>query len=184
MNASAATGVAPSVFAGMVDSVWIDFTKGLGAPIGAVLAGTSQFIAAARRQKHVFGGAMRQAGIAAAGCLHALDHHVARLVEDHSNARRLAQGLAVIPGVAVQAPETNMVFFEVTGTGMSNGEFLEGMLQAGVRMGPVRGKIRAVTHLDVSRDDVEFAIRAAVGVTTAGRHSGPDRVTARRAAGY
>lgn len=186
LNASAATGVPASVFGSMVDSVWIDFTKGLGAPIGAVLAGTAQFIAAARRQKHMFGGAMRQAGIAAAGCLHALDHHVERLVEDHANARRLAEGLAAIPGVAVRTPrpETNMVFFEVTDSGLSNGQFLDGMLRAGVRMGQVRGKIRAVTHLDVSADDIEFAIRAAAGVVTSEPANRPGTVTSATVAQY
>src|SRR5688572_1506430 len=102
LNATIATGVSASTFAAMVDSVWIDFTKGLGAPIGAVLAGTAEFIAEARRYKHMFGGAMRQAGIAAAGCLHALDHHIDRLEEDHARARRLAEGLAAIPGIHVR----------------------------------------------------------------------------------
>src|SRR5262249_18705111 len=91
LNACAATDVAASAFATTADSVWIDFTKGLGAPIGAVLAGTAPFIAEARRYKHMFAGAMRQAGIAAAGCLYALDHHVERLREDHARARRLAE---------------------------------------------------------------------------------------------
>jgi len=97
LNASAATGVAASAYAALADSVWIDFTKGLGAPIGAVLAGTVSFIAEARRFKHMVAGAMRQAGIAAAGCLYALDHHVDRLAEDHARARSLAEGLAKIP---------------------------------------------------------------------------------------
>lgn len=129
---------------------------------------------------------MRQAGIAAAGCLHALDHHVERLVEDHANARRLAEGLAAIPGVAVRTPrpETNMVFFEVTESGLSNGQFLDGMLRAGVRMGQVRGKIRAVTHLDVSADDIEFAIRAAAGVVTSEPANRPGTVTSATVAQY
>jgi threonine aldolase len=174
LNASAATGVTASAFAAMVDSVWIDFTKGLGAPIGAVLAGTAPFIAEARRYKHVFAGAMRQAGIAAAGCLHALDHHVDRLMEDHARARRLAEGLAGIPGIVVRTPrpETNMVFFEVADTGLSNAEFLDEMLRAGVRMGQVRGQIRAVTHLDVSAEDIELAVRAAADIVKSGRGRG------------
>lgn len=182
LNASAATGVPASMFASMVDSVWIDFTKGLGAPIGAVLAGTKQFIAAARRQKHVFGGAMRQAGIAAAGCLYALDHHVDRLVQDHANARRLAEGLTSIPGIEVKTPrpETNMVFFNVSKSGISNGQFLDGMLRAGVRMGQVRGKVRAVTHLDVSAEDIEFAIRAAATVLKSEMPSGTTSEAAAR----
>jgi threonine aldolase len=182
LNASAATGVAASVFAATVDSVWVDFTKGLGAPIGAVLAGTAAFIAEARRYKHVLGGAMRQAGVAAAGCLHALDHHVDRLVEDHARARRLAEGLAQITGITMKTtkPETNMVFFDVTGSGISNAEFLNGMLRAGVRMGQVRGLIRAVTHLDVSSEDIDLAIRAAADVVQSCRQgrSGSERASA------
>ena len=116
-----------------MNSVWIDFTKGLGAPIGAVLAGTAEFIARARRYKQLFGGAMRQAGIAAAGCLYALDHHVDRLANDHENARRLARGLAEIDGIEVRTatPDTNMVFFEASGLGLSNREFLDRLAAAG-----------------------------------------------------
>jgi threonine aldolase len=171
LNATIATGVKASAFAAMMDSVWIDFTKGLGAPIGAVLAGTAEFIAEARRYKHVFGGAMRQAGIAAAGCLHALDHHVDRLEEDHTRARRLAEGLAAIPGIVVTSPrpDTNIVFFDVVDAGLSNTEFLGEMLRAGVRMGDVRGQIRAVTHLDVSAEDIELAIRAAAAIVESKR---------------
>src|SRR5690606_12414802 len=110
LNAVIASGVAADVWGSAVDSIWLDFTKGLGAPIGAVLAGPEDFIARARRFKHLFGGALRQAGIAAAGCLHALDHHVDRLADDHANARRLAEGLAEA-GVATEAPDTNMVYF-------------------------------------------------------------------------
>jgi threonine aldolase len=166
LNATTATGISASTYAAMADSVWIDFTKGLGAPIGAVLAGTAAFIAEARRYKHVFGGAMRQAGIAAAGCLYALDHHVARLEEDHARARRLAEGLAAIPGILVitPRPETNIVFFDAVGTGLSNAEFVAEMLRAGVRMGEVRGQIRAVTHLDIGDQDIELAINAASAI--------------------
>jgi threonine aldolase len=162
MNAVTATGTPAHRFAAEVDSVWMDFTKGLGAPIGAVLAGSREFIAKARRQKHVFGGAMRQAGIAAAGCLYALEHHITRLADDHENARRLAQGLSGIAGVRLGAPipESNMVFFDVTEIGLGNAEFLETMEAKGIRLGRVRGQIRAVTHLDVSRSDIETTIEA------------------------
>jgi threonine aldolase len=171
LNATIATGVSASTFAAMVDSVWIDFTKGLGAPIGAVLAGTAEFIADARRYKHMFGGAMRQAGIAAAGCLHALDHHIDRLEEDHARARRLAEGLAAIPGIHVRTPrpDTNILFFDAVGAGLSSAEFLAEMMRAGVRMGEVRGQIRAVTHLDVSADDIEFVIRTAAAIVESKR---------------
>lgn len=162
LNACTATGVSAARFAALTDSVWIDFTKGLGAPIGAVLAGSADFIAQARRQKHVFGGAMRQAGIAAAGCLYALDHHVQRLAEDHAHARLLADGLAVIPGVEVRFrhPQTNMVFFAVPGLGLTNAEFLPRLMAKGVRVGRSGPWLRAVTHLDVSRNDVERSIHA------------------------
>ena len=162
LNACAASGVSAAAFAAAVDSLWIDFTKGLGAPIGAVLAGTKRFIAKARRYKQMFGGAMRQAGIAAAGCLYALDHHVDRLAEDHEHARLLARGLAAIDGVRVRTPEpeTNMVFFDVEGLGLSNEQFLSRLDRQGVRMGAAAGAIRAVTHLDVSRAGIEAAIAA------------------------
>ncbi|MFZ6646518.1 threonine aldolase family protein [Undibacterium sp. TJN25] len=162
MNACTATGTSAAAFGSLVDSVWIDFTKGLGAPIGAVLAGSRDFIAEARRQKHIFAGAMRQAGIAAAGCLYALDHHVERLVEDHANAQKLATGLQAIDGIHVRTavPESNMVFFTPALGGLTNREFLALLQEYGVRMGEVRGEIRAVTHLDVSPTDIDCALSA------------------------
>ena len=171
MNACVASGVPAAAFATEVDTLWIDFTKGLGAPIGAVLAGSREFIAAARRYKQLFGGAMRQAGVAAAGCLYALDHHVERLAEDHANARLLASGLAAIDGIEVRnpAPETNMVFFDVRGLGLSNREFVDRLAAAGVRMSGAGGQIRAVTHLDVSRQGVERALAAVGEVASATR---------------
>ena len=169
LNACVALDAPAAEVAASVDSLWIDFTKGLGAPIGAVLAGTAEFIARARRYKQLFGGAMRQAGIAAAGCLYALDHHVARLAADHDNASRLARGLADIAGIEVRtaAPDTNMVFFDASGLGLSNREFLHRLTTAGVRMSGAGGAIRAVTHLDVSRADIDRAL-AAVGQLAAG----------------
>ena len=170
LNACVALGVSAEAVADRVDSLWIDFTKGLGAPIGAVLAGTAAFIAAARRYKQLFGGAMRQAGIAAAGCLYALDHHVDRLAEDHENARRLAAGLVQIDGIEVRtpAPDTNMVFFDATGLGLSNREFLGRLAAAGVRLSGAGGAVRAVTHLGVSRQDIDRTL-AAVRSVAAGR---------------
>ncbi len=162
LNACATLGVPAAAVAARVDSLWIDFTKGLGAPIGAVLAGTAAFIAGARRYKQLFGGAMRQAGIAAAGCLYALDHHVDRLAEDHENARRLAAGLAEVDGIEVRtaAPDTNMVFFDASGLGLSNREFIGRLAASGVRLSGAGGAIRAVTHLDVSRADIDRALVA------------------------
>ena len=160
MNAVVATSVAAKDFAACVDSVWIDFTKGLGAPVGAVLAGSKDFIAEARRYKHMFGGALRQAGIVAAGCIYALDHHVERLHEDHAHAQQLAHALSTLPNIRLRAaqPETNMVFFDVVMPGMSTPTFLARLQECGIKMSSVAGSIRAVTHLDVSQQDIEYTI--------------------------
>ena len=170
LNACVALDAPAAEVAARVDSLWIDFTKGLGAPIGAVLAGTAEFIAPARRYKQLFGGAMRQAGVAAAGCLYALDHHVGRLAEDHEHARRLARGLAEIDGIEVRnaAPDTNMVFFDPSGLGLSNRDFLDRLAAAGVRMSGAGGAVRAVTHLDVSPADIDRTL-ATVREISAGR---------------
>jgi threonine aldolase len=115
LNAAVASGVDAAAWARGFDSAWVDFTKGLGAPVGACLAGSSELIAEAWRWKQMLGGAMRQAGIVAAAGLHALDHHVDRLADDHTRARRLAEGLAALPGVEIDAAtvETNIVIFGV-----------------------------------------------------------------------
>ena len=170
LNAVVASGVSAHTWGAMVDSIWIDFTKGLGAPIGAVIAGPVPFIARCRRFKHLFGGAMRQAGIAAAGCLHALDHHVDRLADDHANARRLAEGLAAA-GIAVDVPDTNMVYFDPPDgwTIESFGAAIEGR---GVRMGPAGGRVRAVTHLDVTAAQIETAIEVVTSLVAAGPDNG------------
>jgi threonine aldolase len=175
MNAVVASGVTARQFAAPFDSVWIDFTKGLGAPVGAALAGSRDFIEEAWRYKQAFGGAMRQAGIIAAGAVYALRHNVERLAEDHANARRLAEGLAEIPGVRLDPPQvdTNIVFFDVAGTGLGAGEWADRLLQRGVRVGPIgQARIRAVTHLDVDGGGIERALAAAreVSRTAAGGH--------------
>ena len=165
LNAVVATGTAASTFAGHVDSVWIDLTKGLGAPVGAVLAGSRDFIEQAWVFKQRFGGAMRQAGIIAAAGIYALEHHVGRLAEDHERARALARGLAKLPGFAVDADrvETNIVIFDVGGTGLSADEFARRTLEGhGVRFTVIDPTIaRAVMHLDVPADGVERALAAA-----------------------
>lgn len=161
MNAVVASGVSAATWAAPFDSVWIDFTKGLGAPVGAVLAGSEVFIAEAWRLKQRWGGAMRQAGIIAAAGLHALDYHVERLADDHANARRLADGLATLPGVALPLgmPETNIVFFDVTGTGHSAVAVVAAAQAEGVALGAFGPTlIRAVTHLDVERADIDRAL--------------------------
>ncbi len=166
MNAVVASQVSAADYCACVDSVWIDFTKGLGAPIGAVLAGSAEFITRARRFKTAVGGAMRQAGIAAGGCLYALDHHVERLADDHRNAARLAAGLASLPGVQLVygPPQTNIVFFSVEETGLSAADFSAQCLAQGVRVGPVSGAVRAVTHLDISDEQLDIALDVMSGI--------------------
>jgi threonine aldolase len=159
MNAVVASGIAAHTYAESCDSVWIDFTKGLGAPVGAALAGSAGFIERARRYKHLFGGAMRQAGIIAAGCIYALEHHIERLREDHDNTQILAGGLRQLAGVEILKPvETNMVYFDTSGAGMSPADFLQRIEERGLRMGSTGRGIRAVTHLDVDRAGVEQAV--------------------------
>lgn len=165
MNAVVASGNSAKTFSSHVDTVWIDLSKGLGAPVGAVLAGPGDFIEEARFWKHRLGGAMRQAGIIAAAGIYAFRHNVDRMAEDHANAKLLEAGLAEIPGVRlVRNPvETNIVIFSVAETGMTAAEVATRLLdEHGVRMSPYidRTTIRAVTHLDVSRGDCERAIEA------------------------
>jgi len=163
MNAVVASGISARAFAGPFDSAWIDFTKGLGAPVGAALAGSHDFIAEAWRCKQQMGGAMRQAGIIAAGGVYALTHHVERLAEDHANARRLAEGLAGLPGIKLDPAEidTNLVFFDVTGS-IDAPTAVERLLAKGIRMGAMGSRtIRAVTHLDVDSPGIDRALEAA-----------------------
>ena len=156
-NAVVASGVAAKDYAAVADSVWIDLSKGLGCPVGAVLAGSHAFIDRARRYKHLFGGAMRQAGIIAAAGVFALDRNIDRIADDHANARRLAEGLSKLPRVKlVYPPSTNIVFFQVEG--FSPTDFTQAAAERGVRFSAVGGGIRGVTHLDVSHDQVEQAI--------------------------
>ena len=147
-----------------VDSCWLDFSKGLGAPVGAVLAGDAAFIDEAWRIKQQLGGAMRQAGILAAACLFALDHNVERLALDHANAKRLAEGLADLTGVRIVPGEveTNIVFFEIDKPELTPEMFCARLVRDGVRMGVMDGgRIRAVTHLDVDDAGIERALAAA-----------------------
>jgi threonine aldolase len=166
MNAVVASGTPAAAFAACVDSVWLDFTKGLGAPLGAVLAGTSAFIVEARRYKHLFGGALRQAGIVAAGCLYALDHHVERLADDHRRAGVLAAGLGTIPGVRVRTatPESNMVFFDLSVLGISTAAALAQLQEHRVKLGAVGSTLRAVTHLDISDTDITHTLQAVAAI--------------------
>lgn len=167
MNAAVASGIPAREHAKGFDSVTLCLTKGLGCPVGALVAGDRAFIAEGRRFKHMFGGAMRQAGIIAAAGLYALDHNIDRLAEDHTNAKILARGLAEIPGISItiEHVESNIVFFDVAGLGITAKEATERMATRGVRMGATgRTRIRAVTHLDVSQSDVERAVEIAQAV--------------------
>lgn len=163
LNAVVARRTPARKFAAPFDSVWIDLSKGLGAPVGAVLAGSRDFIEEAWRYKQRFGGAMRQAGIIAAAGVYALQHHVERLAEDHERARRLAEGLAGIPGIGLDPKrvETNIVVFELHG--LTGEEFGARTLAShGVRfsvLGP--STVRAVTHLDIPTDGIERALESA-----------------------
>ena len=172
LNAVVASEIAARDYAAPCDSVWIDLSKGLGCPVGAVLAGDAAFIEDAVRSKHLFGGAMRQAGIIAAAGVYALEHHVERLAEDHDKARRLAQGLAQIHGISIdpETVETNLVFFEVEeSTGLTASELSRRLGEGhGVRIGAIdRRRLRAVTHLDVPADGIDKAL-AAVRAVLAG----------------
>jgi threonine aldolase len=159
MNAVVALGVPAAEMVRGYDSVWLDFTKGLGAPLGAVLAGSRDFIDAAWRWKQRLGGSMRQGGLCAAGCLYALDHNIDRLAEDHANARALARGLAQIAGIAVETPETNLVFFDTEGTGTEAEALAERLMAEGVMVSVSgRYRARACTHLDVSAADIAEAL--------------------------
>ncbi|MBN2562908.1 MAG: aminotransferase class I/II-fold pyridoxal phosphate-dependent enzyme [Phycisphaerae bacterium] len=164
LNAVVATGTPAHEYCRFFDSCWIDLSKGLGCPVGAVLAGSDEFIAQAWRYKHLFGGAMRQAGILAAAGVYALEHHVERLAEDHLRARQLAEGLAEIDGihVNVDAVETNMVMFDIAGTGLNRADLLERLAPHGVRFSPLLEptRLRAVTHLDIPPDGIARALGA------------------------
>ena len=160
MNACVASAIGPAEMTAGFDSVWLDFTKGLGAPLGAVLCGSAEFIGQAWRWKQRLGGSMRQAGICAAACLYSLDHHVERLAEDHANARTLARGLAQIEGVVVEEPDTNLVFFDIAGTGVAAEALQSRLLERGVAVSLLGGRVRACTHLDVTAAMIPEAVAA------------------------
>ncbi len=168
LHAVVASGVSARDYCRPFDSCWIDFSKGLGCPVGAVLAGSREFIAQAWRYKLLFGGAMRQAGIIAAAGVYALQHHVERLAEDHARAKALAAGLAELPGIGVNPDdvETNIVIFDVAGTGIPRMELLERLTPYGVRFSPglQPTQLRAVTHLDIPDDGVERALAACAAI--------------------
>jgi threonine aldolase len=164
MNAAVAAGVTAREMAEHCDSVWLDFTKGLGAPLGAVLCGSADFIDEAWRWKQRLGGSLRQAGICAAACLYALDHNVDRLKEDHANARVLARGLSQVPGLVVEVPETNLVFFDTRNAGLTADALAERVRRDGVLVSTVGpNRVRACTHLDVDTAGIELAVKVIAG---------------------
>jgi threonine aldolase len=160
LNASTALGVEPAEIASRFDTVTLCLSKGLGCPLGALLAGSRELIGRAWREKHLFGGAMRQAGIVAAAGVYALDHHVGRLADDHARARRLAEAL-VSAGLAVdlERVETNFVQIDVEPTGLGRDDALARLRTAGVGLSATIHPtvIRAVTHLEITDDDIERA---------------------------
>jgi threonine aldolase len=155
LNATVATGISARDMTAGWDSAWIDFSKGLGAPIGGVIAGSRAFIDEVWRWKQRLGGSMRQAGVCAAACIYALDHNVDRLADDHANARALARGLSQINGIEVQQPETNLVFFKPDGAGVSADKMVAALRPRGVLIAVMDGRIRACTHLDVTAAMIE-----------------------------
>ncbi len=160
-NAAVATGETEAALASGFDTVSVCFSKGLGAPMGSALVGSAEVIGTARRFKQMFGGGFRQAGMMAAGALHALEYHRERIAEDHANARRLAAALAEVPCIDVDPDggATNMVYFTVTG---SANKFAERCAAAGVAWLPMNATtIRAVTNLHVTAGDVDRAVSVA-----------------------
>ena len=160
-NAAVATGVPAAAIGGLFDTVTLCLSKGLGCPLGAVIAGSPELMARARIEKHRFGGAMRQAGIVAAAGLYALEHNVERLADDHARAHRLAEGWAEqdVPA-SPELVETNFVQVDVGSLGMTSAEGIARLADAGVGLSATiePGVLRAVTHLDLDDDDIERAI--------------------------
>jgi threonine aldolase len=162
-NAVVATGIPAAKWAQHFDTVNVCFSKGLGAPVGSAIAGTKEMMAKAHRVRKLFGGGMRQAGIIAAGALYALEHHVERLAEDHANAKILADAVRECPGLELKPAtiDTNIVIFYIDPKLGTAEEFAARLEKEGVLMYDIAGQsLRAVTHLDVSREDVQRAAEA------------------------
>lgn len=160
MNAVVASGVAAKTWASWFDSVSICFSKGLGAPVGSALAGSEGFIQRARRLRKLLGGGMRQGGIIAAGALYALEHHVERMADDHANAKTLAAAVESVAGLSLESGpvETNLVWIAVDPAFATAPELSARLRERGVLVSALGPQVlRACTHLDVSREDVEFA---------------------------
>ncbi len=163
LNAAVALDVRPDKIAGCFDSGTLCFSKGLGAPVGSIIYGPKEFVSRCLRFRKMFGGGLRQAGILAAAARHALKHNVSRLAEDHANARLLAEGFQENPHLELPRglPETNLLFFSCTHPTISTEQFVTAMKDEGILIGYAGGGVaRAVTHLDVSRQDAEQAVAA------------------------
>ncbi len=163
-NAAAALGISAAEIVRPVDSVMFCISKGLGAPVGSVLAGEAAFIEEAVRVKKMLGAGMRQVGVLAAAGIVALEEMVERLPEDHANARRLAEGLAELPGISVdlETVQTNILYVSFDGGGLSGAEFVERLADRGVLcIAFDDGRVRLVTHPDVDREGIEHALAAA-----------------------
>jgi threonine aldolase len=161
LNACVATGLTPRDYAQYFDSCTLCLSKGLGAPVGSLVIGSKQFVTQAHRFRKQFGGGMRQAGILAAAGIYALEHNVERLAEDHLHAKRLARGIADIDGldIDVNAVQTNILYFQVSRPGLTVPMLLARLKTEGVLMlGTGPNSIRAVTHLDVSKEGIDRAI--------------------------
>lgn len=157
-NAAAAAGDDVATFAEPFDTVSVCLSKGLGAPMGSVLVGSEELILEAHKWRKMLGGALRQAGLVAAAGQFAIDHNRARMVDDHANAAALAEGLAQIDGVTVTAQNTNMVFAKLPIS--DDGAFVSQLLDQDIRVVAKNGASRLVTHLDITRDDIDVAVKA------------------------
>ena len=160
-NAAAASNIPESGYAAAADTVMVTLSKGLGCPVGSLLAGPAHAIAEARTVRRRLGGTMRQAGILAAAGLYALEHHRDRLADDHARARRLAERAADVPGLEVVAPETNIVMFDIARPDLDAAALVARLAAAGVLMVVfTRRRVRAVTHLDIDDAAIDHAARA------------------------
>jgi threonine aldolase len=173
-NATVATGIPEKEYANCCDTVSVCFSKGLGAPVGSALVGSDQTISRARRFRKMLGGGMRQVGLLAAGALHALKHHRQRLVEDHANAKALAEGLARIEGVQIDCDQiaTNIVRFRIPGGAAAR--ISAKLRDRGILLLPAgKDGFRAVTHLMISADDIEQTIEAFQGILELEKQTDP-----------
>ncbi len=160
-NASVATGIPIKDYCQYFDSVQLCFSKGLGAPVGSIIVGNTEFIHRARYFRKAFGGGMRQAGILAAGAIYAVQHHLERLAEDHRRARRLAEAIAQLPGISLDlnTVQTNIVIFDMAHAAMSAEALVQRLQQENILMIHFgESKIRAVTHLHIQDEDIERTI--------------------------